>query len=113
MEERIDINEFIGHIKRAKMKYPNAKVMSVGTGSREYGWCFVIFLKYNGEEIGIDIPIYKKSEQCECTQCFHNCGTWCDFQTHCKKVFGESDEETEKRLAKMNNFIRRNNGESL
>ena len=36
--------------------------------------------------------------KCSCDTCFHNCTTWCDFQSHCKKNFMESDEETDKRL---------------
>ena len=35
-----------------------------------------------------------------CNECFHNCGEWCDFESHCKKKFGESDSETDSRLAK-------------
>lgn len=40
---------------------------------------------------------------CECNKCFHNCGVWCDFESHCKKKFMESDRKTDKRIAKGEN----------
>ena len=33
-----------------------------------------------------------------CNTCFHNCGDWCDFDTHCLKKFGEPDSVTNERL---------------
>lgn len=42
------------------------------------------------------IKIFKP--KCSCYTCFHNCGTWCDFEHHCKKKFKESDRKTDKRL---------------
>lgn len=38
--------------------------------------------------------------KCSCDTCFHNCTTWCDFQSYCKKRFMESDKKTDKRLEK-------------
>ena len=59
---------------------------------------------------GSDSPMYIElyeakisGEECSCTTCFHNCRTFCDFQTHCIKKFMEPDAETEKRYSKEPN----------
>lgn len=54
----LSINDFVEHIETMKEKYPNARVMGVGTGSRNHVWFYVIHLRYNGEEIAYELPMY-------------------------------------------------------
>ena len=54
----LSMNDFVEHIEAMKSKYPNARVMGVGTGYRKHVWFYVIHLRYNGEEISYEIPMY-------------------------------------------------------
>ncbi len=57
------MNDFVEHIEAMKAKYPNARVMGVGTGSRNHVWFYVIHLRCNGEEIPYEIPMYSYDER--------------------------------------------------
>ena len=54
----LSMNDFVMHIEAMKEKYPNARVMGVGTGCRKHVWFYVVHLRYNGEEVAYEIPMY-------------------------------------------------------
>lgn len=58
MKKRISISEFTQLIEFAETKYPNAKVMSIGTGLKDGTWHFTIWLEYNRKEVMYEIPMY-------------------------------------------------------
>ena len=57
-------------------------------------------------ETEIPMILEELKDKCECDNCFHNCGIWCDFEGHCKKKFMETDAETDNRLTKED-FVER------
>ena len=63
MEERICIEEFAKRIADVAAQYPNAQVVSVGSGSDGFSWHYSIWLKHHGNEIRITIPVY--AEDCK------------------------------------------------
>lgn len=54
----LSMNDFVEHIERMKAQYPDARVMGVGTGSRKHVWFYVVHLRYDGNEITYEIPMY-------------------------------------------------------
>lgn len=54
----ISMDAFVEAINSMKEKYPSARVMGVGTGCRKHVWFYVVHLRYNGEEVAYEIPMY-------------------------------------------------------
>lgn len=58
MDDRISLAEFKKFIDQAYVSFPDAKVMSVGTGYRDGNCNYVIWLKCDGKEFLYRIPSY-------------------------------------------------------
>lgn len=59
MDYRITIGDFALAVEEAAMKYPGAKVASVGTGSKGGIWHYGLFLMAENGEVRVEIPAYK------------------------------------------------------
>ena len=62
MDDRITIGDFALAAQVAATKYPGAKVVSVGTGSKGDLWYYGLFLKVDGQEVRFEIPAYREKE---------------------------------------------------
>lgn len=56
MEKRISLLEFKLFVEMATLQYPDAAVSSIGTGTKDGQWSFILFLNDNGAERTIEIP---------------------------------------------------------
>ncbi len=55
--DEISLVDFAAYVDAAVSEYPNAKVISVGTGMRNGEWYFCVWIKNSeGCEVCIDIP---------------------------------------------------------
>mgnify|MGYP003371920184 FL=1 len=59
MENNISIERFASMVLDASMKYPKAKVASIGSGRSGDHWYYGLFLKVGDEEIRVEIPAYE------------------------------------------------------
>lgn len=59
MDCRITIGDFALAAEEAVMKYPGAKVVSVGTGSKGGIWYYGLFLATENGEVRLEIPTHK------------------------------------------------------
>ena len=57
---RISLSKFVYLAEQAEMKYPNAKLVSVGHGCSDSTWYYALFLNVNGTEIRYEIPMYEE-----------------------------------------------------
>lgn len=62
MDDRITIGDFALMAQEAAVKYPGARVVSVGTGRKGDLWYYGLFLKADGQEIRVEIPAYRARE---------------------------------------------------
>ena len=60
MNERISLSECTQFVKLAEKTFPNARLMSFGTGCDNGFWYYVLCLKVGKEEIYYKIPCYKE-----------------------------------------------------
>lgn len=59
MENNISIERFASMALDASLKYPKAKVVSIGSGRSGDHWYYGLFLKVGDEEIRVEISAYE------------------------------------------------------
>ena len=57
---RISLSKFVDLAELAEMKYPNAKLVSVGYGCADNTWYYALLLDVDGTEIRYEIPMYEE-----------------------------------------------------
>lgn len=60
MNKRINISDFALMVQEAAAKYPEAEVLSVGSGVSGCYWYYGLLLAIDGQEIRFKIPAHKE-----------------------------------------------------
>ncbi len=59
MGYRIDLKDFLKYVKIAHYQFPDAEVVSIGSGVQDGKWYFLLNIKQQGNEIKFKIPCLK------------------------------------------------------
>lgn len=61
MGHKIDLKEFLKYVGIAHYQFPDAEVVSIGSGVQDGEWYFLLNIKQQGNEIKFKIPCFEEN----------------------------------------------------